>query len=225
MRVTFSDEQVLVVDDFLIPSLVSDLWDEVQQLDYRSWKSEIWHKHYPLDSGDLYEGEVFMDLAVERAGVSTRQFMIALTQFEERFEYLTGKREEHWDAFTVRASVMPAGSGLSWHEDGGSKKGAFVYYLHPRWGVRWGGELMVAQRLDPALLAEVRAKQQHRRPYFETLFLDQLLEAPGLGTYIAPRPNRLVVLKGGTWHCVRRVEAAAGDALRVTLSGFFFKAS
>ncbi len=56
MRISLCDECILVMDDFLPACQLEALWNEVQQLDYRSRKSEAWSKHYPIDSGDLYEG-------------------------------------------------------------------------------------------------------------------------------------------------------------------------
>ena len=44
------------------------------------------------------------------------------------------------------------------------------------------------------------------------------------GAFVYPRPNRLVLLRGGTLHCVKNVERAAGQAFRASLSGFFFNA-
>jgi hypothetical protein len=41
------------------------------------------------------------------------------------------------------------------------------------------------------------------------------------GRLIAPSPNRLVLLRGGTRHCIRPVERAAGEAYRASVSGFF----
>lgn len=221
MHIRLCDERILVMDDFLSASQLETLWDEVQQLDYRSWKSEIWNKHYPADSGDLYEGPAALDVAADTACTAVQAFIVTLRASADKFENLCGRRGHDWQVLTVRPFVMPAGSCLSWHEDGGGKTGAFVFYAHPHWGARWGGELLVAQPPTPAAMATAREKQRDKQPYFETQILDALLDSPGLGSYITPRPNRLVILKGGTWHSIRRVEPAAGDHLRVTLAGFF----
>jgi Rps23 Pro-64 3,4-dihydroxylase Tpa1-like proline 4-hydroxylase len=42
-----------------------------------------------------------------------------------------------------------------------------------------------------------------------------------MGTYIAPQPNRLVVIAGGNPHMIHKVSAAAGDHVRCTIAGFF----
>jgi hypothetical protein len=39
--------------------------------------------------------------------------------------------------------------------------------------------------------------------------------------FLSPRPNRLVLLRGGVRHCIKKVESAAGNAFRASVSGFF----
>ena len=43
----------------------------------------------------------------------------------------------------------------------------------------------------------------------------------GIGTFIMPKPNRLVLLGGGNYHMISKVDPAAGDHPRFTISGFF----
>lgn len=223
MILTYEDDQVLVVDEFLSYEIACDFWGEIQELDYRSWRSEIWHKHYLLDTGDLFEGETIIDVNTTATGNAMRYFIDKINNSQQLFARIVGAKEKDWDIFTSRVAVMPMGSCLSWHEDGGAKSGAFVYYAHPIWRARWGGELMVAKRPTDAMLASAHAAQKNRKPFFDTGILDKLLGDPGVGMYISPKPNRLILLKSGTWHCVNRVEPAAGDNLRVSVAGFFWK--
>lgn len=75
----------------------------------------------------------------------------------------------------------------------GDYAGAFIYYAHQRWETDWGGEFMIADEVTQS------------------------------GQYIVPVPNRLIVLNGGVRHCIKKVERAAGDACRQTLTGFFYE--
>jgi len=43
----------------------------------------------------------------------------------------------------------------------------------------------------------------------------------GLGTFVSPKPNRLVLINGGTVHGITRVDPDAGQNMRVTLTGFY----
>lgn len=199
------------------------LWAEVQDLDYSYTRSGVWYKNYSIDSGELLEGPAYSTLDSDSPiqGPYIRKFIDQVFQAGPCLEEILGKYKVDWEYFTARPNLYPADTGLSWHEDGGKKAGAFVYYAHPKWGARWGGELLIATPPDQSILEKARVLQGNRKPYFETNILDYVLDYPAVGTYIAPRPNRFVVIKGGAWHCVRRVEPAAGDNLRVSISGFF----
>src|SRR5437016_561861 len=49
-----------------------------------------------------------------------------------------------FEDISLRSYLYPRGSKLSWHDDRTEFSGALTYYIHPRWGSTWGGELMVA---------------------------------------------------------------------------------
>ncbi|MEL6428652.1 MAG: 2OG-Fe(II) oxygenase [Planctomycetota bacterium] len=115
---------------------------------------------------------------------------------------------------TARAYVYPRGSALSWHsDDSAAYTGAFIYYAHPYWNAHWGGELLLA---DGAVDAGVMG---HR--FDDHAFSEALLES-GTGAFVAPKPNRLVLL-GDAPHMVTPVRDAAGSAVRATVSGFFLR--
>jgi hypothetical protein len=147
---------------------------------------------------------------------------------------LIGKLGADFDNFSARSFLYPEGTGLSWHEDAVGYTGGYVYYAHPEWNVQWGGELMIADesarpgesesdrvvvltRQDGALkLTKIRIP-----PFLDNTSQNAAIGARGLGTYIAPKPNRLVVIGGGNPHMINKVSAAAGDRVRCTIAGFF----
>lgn len=43
----------------------------------------------------------------------------------------------------------------------------------------------------------------------------------GIGYYIVPKPNRLVIFKNNILHCIKKVENAAGNHVRASITGFF----
>jgi hypothetical protein len=45
----------------------------------------------------------------------------------------------------------------------------------------------------------------------------------GLGSYLAPKPNRLVVIKGGTPRAIAKVRPSAGRHVRASFGGFFVR--
>jgi hypothetical protein len=54
---------------------------------------------------------------------------------------------------------------------------------------------------------------------------NELLMARGVGSYVVPKPNRLVVIKGGTPHAIAKVRASAGRHVRASIGGFFKRPS
>lgn len=117
---------------------------------------------------------------------------------EKLFALMTGGRPpialEPWTGITQSAWTYPPGTGLEWHSDTGWI-GAYIYYMHPAWKPSWGGELLIAAGGAPCESG---------------------------GAFVYPRPNRLVLLEGGTMHCIKKVESAAGRAGRASVSGFLF---
>lgn len=130
---------------------------------------------------------------------------------------LCGLNPNDWNRMSVSSYIYPGGTRLSWHGDGDAYSGALTYYCHPRWSPHWGGELLVANTpatsLIPKLDYDVAPGVDHSQ-------LDAWINAYGVGHMIVPKPNRLVLMKGGTCHMVNRVDAAAGDNLRMSVVGF-----
>jgi hypothetical protein len=65
----------------------------------------------------------------------------------------------------------------------------------------------------------------YAHPAWDSSWGGELVVASAGDVIIEPRPNRLVLLRGGTPHCIRKVEGTAGGAFRASLSGFFFGAN
>lgn len=122
--------------------------------------------------------------------------------------------------YVMAAYLYRAGWGLPWHEDigeSGEYLGAFSYYLHREWRGNWGGELMILndERLHAADGGIDLAFSQGTG-----------LRAPshvdgGIGSFIMPRPNRLVVMRPKVLHSVNSVSPLAGENMRLSLAGFF----
>ena len=136
-----------------------------------------------------------------------------LFEHEEAYRELVGT---DWERVSARAYVYPAETALSWHRDDSELyAGAFIYYAHPRWDAHWGGELLIADQSEASDLPIMAYR-------FETAsYSEQLLDL-GTGSFIAPKPNRLVLLAGAP-HSVARISPAAGDCVRASVSGFFLR--
>jgi hypothetical protein len=221
---------LLVLDDVLDEDAWSEIWTYFQFEDLApttrtdgAWRLEDggvlagpdFHAASPWLEGGRSEAleEVFGE-ALHPTGAPPDYLLEVLVALAERGELEPVQAE--WEHIVGRAYVYPAGSALSWHrDDHDSFAGAFVYYAHPEWNVQWGGELFVADVEDPLALPVTPFRFENRA------YSEALLER-GLGRYIAPKPNRLVVL-GAQHHRVAPVSAAAGRAVRASLAGFFVR--
>ncbi|MET8695601.1 2OG-Fe(II) oxygenase [Streptomyces bauhiniae] len=123
----------------------------------------------------------------------------------EAFSSWIGFQGTDWQYFSCTPYVYPAGSGLSWHDDALGRAGSFVLYVHDEWKSSWGAELLIANQVGQR---EPRVEQH------------QGVDTD-LGHYVAPVPNRLVVIRAGTPHRVKNVSARAGDHYRMSVTGFF----
>ena len=212
-----------IVDDFLEHDDWEAVWTEFQVVDLHpvargagAWK---------LDDGVPLGGQ---EMVTPRRDETLRQdpehphryptgspfdhVLSALIAEQEVFSEIVG---EAWQRISARPYVYPHGTGLSWHRDDSELyTGAFIYYAHPYWNAHWGGELLIAAETDPDL--PIMAHRFENEAYSEAL-----LDA-GVGSYIQPKPNRLVVL-GSAPHAVVPVSAAAGQNVRASISGFFLR--
>lgn len=138
-----------------------------------------------------------------------------LSLVAERAPTLRSWVGDDWTMLSGTGWVYPAGSAISWHADDHDRyAGAYIYYAHPRWNARWGGELMVMSR--------PHGEPLHRAPRFDFADYSRRLLESGVGHFVMPKPNRLVVL-GGAPHMVAAVTAAAGDNVRGSIAGFFHR--
>ena len=154
-------------------------------------------------------GEAGGDPGVFPSGTALDHVVTAVLGVAEQTADLVGTS---FSALTARPYVYPRGSALSWHRDDSHLfDGAFIYYAHPHWNAHWGGELLIA---DPCPMEDIMG---HR---FDDHRVSEALMAGGRGSFIAPKPNRLVLI-GGAPHAVAPVRDAAGSMVRATVSGFF----
>ena len=207
-----------IADDFLSQQDHLGLWDAFQaSVDSPAGMRE-WNRFYQLmDGEDLVTSTFRQRRPLLRDGTANSTSSPAgLRTFSEKlFALMTADRPplplDAWTAFSASAWIHRAGSGLAWHSDTG-RVAAYIYYMHPQWRSSWGGELLVATGGSSSDAAASRPG--------DPTDAEQVCATGGV--FIYPRPNRLVLLRGGTLHCVKNVERAAGTAIRASVSGFFF---
>ncbi len=225
MRLTYQGCRVVVLDDVLTGEGAELVWRWFQSQQIGVYAPGNGARR-PVD-GIVYASSSTTIDAAGSAKTLVDQTLLAAAALAKD---VVGVAERDWSSATRTCWSYPAGTQAGWHNDGpDTQTGAFVWYMHPRWGASWGGELlvvdscasdMVKQSLESGLVVQ-GATESPLSTDAET----DVLFAVADPLCFQPRPNRMVLLTSDTFHTVRRVDPSAGDRLRSSLAGFFIKAS
>ena len=228
-RLTWSNEQLRIYDDFLPKNLAEELLQHVNDDRYVGVHKEEWEKVFRLGDGHPLHGTTTVyrpDRRYKRdersrypTGTSVDGFIDAVRELLSDAEELIGKAGTDWNAMITTPWVYAAGAALSTHRDAVRYRGAYAYFLHRQWSFHWGGLLLV---FDPS--TPDPEESELFPPWLSEEEESRFLEEPGLATCILPKPNRLVFLSPSAYHMVTRVDANAGNRPRVSLAGFFLSA-
>ena len=225
MRVTHAARGYAVFDDFLGRSDFDLVWQFMQSESYQSVHQHGWNRIFTIGTplaGASYR--VYKDRAGLTSDKPSRGMVAFLNRIRataDRFTPWVGRPYRTWKSFSAQAYLYPVDSGLPWHDDG-IRSGAFSFYSHRYWGPNWGGELLIADRRNSRRREQPRTVQpgDNVNPKLDRRHAS-VAHQRGLAVAITPRPNRLVIIMGRYEHCIKRVDAAAGDNMRASISGFF----
>ena len=211
MKVVARTKTFAVIDDLLTPDLHLGVWLDLQSEDYSS-KNLLDHYNKLWRLGNTLP--VSTTAYLSSTGFPKDRPYIpllasAFCQVADNFPELVGKSGD----LRIHAQLFSRGVKIGWHLDSHSA-GSFTYYAHPKWSANWGGELFVPDGLPP---------QADPLPTTYDFLIEEEMLANGVGFYITPKPNRLILLAPGVMHCVNRVDDDAGDHLRATVVGFMLK--
>ncbi|PRP92345.1 hypothetical protein ENSA5_49760 [Enhygromyxa salina] len=231
MPSTIDHPSFRVIDDFLDEDAWTEVWSHFQFVDLLpvtrsrgAWK---------LDDGVPLGGQEIRthgrDPAARHDDADPHRYP-SETPIDRVIHALLTRPELHeglvsdsWASVSARPYVYPHGTALSWHvDDHALYAGAFVYYAHPHWNAHWGGELLIGELGEP----EGEDPDDDELPImgyrFETEDYSERLLDMGCGSFVMPKPNRLVVLAGAP-HMISRVSSAAGHNVRASVAGFFLE--
>lgn len=210
---TMEFDGLAVTDDVLSPDKFAALRKMIAGDEYRPVHANSWNKVWRLWDGNPHRGTTVLynpQQLIHWHGPAyptntiMDAFIDALLAAVHAAPDVVGS---DWAAIEVCPWIYPPGSALSLHWDGRVYTGGFTYFLHPSWDTHWGGELMVLpSREYPAIDPEV-------------FFGDS--EDDGIGLYIPPKPNRLVLIGPNRPHRIARVDRNAGSHVRLSVAGFF----
>ncbi len=221
MTITHEHPHFRIVDDFLDEDTWTAVWSDFQftELHPVTRSTGAWK----LDDGVPLGGQevVASGAGADSAGSTNTPLDRVIAAVLADPSHYRGLIGEDWDRISARPYVYPRETGLSWHvDDHALYAGAFVYYAHPHWNAHWGGELLIAEN-DPETDAEEGALPIMGYRFETESYSERLLDV-GCGSFVMPRPNRLVLLAGAP-HMVARIVPAAGAAVRASISGFFLR--
>jgi Rps23 Pro-64 3,4-dihydroxylase Tpa1-like proline 4-hydroxylase len=229
-----SASHFIVFDNFLSEQERDSVWSYIQSEEFQFVHQKKWVKAFRLSDNEPLWGPPYLSDSyapdtqnqVYPSGKGIDLVIQKLKEIIPQYVSLLGEQGKDWAYFFARAYLYPCGTGLSWHRDNQNHAcGAFVYYAHPYWNPQWGAELLISSPQTATLEFPKRTLYEGGKKYlgshldnkFET---DALMEE-GMGHYILAKPNRLVLMGSGVLHCIKRVDANAGDHVRATIQGFF----
>jgi Rps23 Pro-64 3,4-dihydroxylase Tpa1-like proline 4-hydroxylase len=227
MKIAYESDQAIVIDDFLDEVSLDLVREQVEclklkQLEYGD------DKVYKLNCGTIFKSEKkYKYDKLIMAPMPIRNFMRQVKEHCWALPILGT-----WKTFSCMAQAYASGAELSWHRDAGHFTGAYTFYLHKHWMHTWGGNMLIASsdtKFDVYKDASVDVEPQDKYatefnkilPTFNLAYESKSILDPGIGTYIAPIPNRIVIVNKSIVHKVERIDQTAGGNYRLSLTGFF----
>jgi len=229
-RLTFSNEQMVIFDDFLPQKVVEELLQYANDSEYMEARNDNYGDVWRRDDVSPMRGLTTLfrpDAMYKEAerpryptGTAIDRFIDALHEIVAGQRELIGEIATPQDAIGVTPWIYRRGAGLSMHRDRGCV-GAFIYYVQPEWHFQWGGHLLV---LDPRTSPDL-APESLEQSY---LWLaeeerNRIAADPGLATCVLPKSNRIVFLHPLALHMVTRIDPDAGDHPRISFGGYFLR--
>lgn len=221
MKATAKDSNLAILDEVFEQDRFQYFWNYFNGLEYAYKSSTSWHKVWRINDGQILAS---LSSYNSKAPFNNPMDWIdqTVTTLAGQLEDVVGKKGEDWNDIIYTPYIYPAGTKISWHDDTGYT-GACIFYPHQEWSPHWGGELYVAKTPPPEESKQL-VLNNAKGSIVDTMTRDYvapLLNAYGMGTYIAPLPNRMVFTSGAVWHAVNRVDVAAGDKMRCSIVAFF----
>jgi Rps23 Pro-64 3,4-dihydroxylase Tpa1-like proline 4-hydroxylase len=237
VTVTAQTEFFTVLDDFLPPAQFDRLWNFLQIQPMQRVEALGRRGHWLIEDEDTLRGPTVgwghaWD-AQHPTGSPMDDVMQAIVDRADLLAPAVGRYKVDWAIFSAMVTIYRAGQGLVWHRDSEANTGSYIFYAHPEWSVDWGGELFLAHTLDVprdygVFFHKLRATQGLPNPppgypHLDNDDANDLLMKAGFGSFVVPKPNRIVIIKGGTPHAIAKVTSAAGGNVRASVGGFFKK--
>jgi hypothetical protein len=229
MHRCFASDSLLVIDDFLDAGALTEVRHWFHRQEFLSVQARHWDKVWRLHDGHPLGGTVIHSRENPDSGsgggtqgarvfptsTGADRLVEAIEAHADGFADIIGTKGPDWMMFTARSFLYSQGTGLSWHNDSRAFAGSFTWYAHSEWNCLWGGELVLANVPGDGAMPAAQ--------HLDNTQENELLMRIGMGTFVAPKPNRLVIVRSEVIHRINPVHPAAGAHVRASVSGFFVR--
>lgn len=205
------DKYLAIYDEVLPETKFLDLWDLMNIIPYQSTAAVEWAKVWNISDGNIFRSKqiVINELGMPRTETAIDSLLDTVIQIAGKHPALEG-----FNGLAVIPYVWPQQSGISWHSDGAAYEthhriGGFTFYAHKYWNAEWGGEFLMFPESGQQGLV------------FDNSEVSEQILSRGVGTWVAPKPNRLLFITGDALHKVSKTTPIA--APRLTIQGFVYR--
>lgn len=227
-NIVMNTPEALVIDDFLPQDIWDKIWNQVQvdKWSQTGADDKFWHytdgANYKNNKRWLTKGP-FND----NSDLWFEYFTKFLDTCEEAKPFVKDYIE-----IAMRCHAYPVGSKNPWHNDLGFT--TYTYYLHRHWQINWDSTLLILPlgSIDYQQVLPLEDGTVHHDCYTDTnspmeMFQQGKKYQPiidyGLGTFVSPKPNRLILINKKVVHGITAVDKDAGENIRVTLTGMIME--
>lgn len=234
MKIT-QHEHFIIIDDFLEEKQFEMLNHFLQLSDFKHVHGDGFQRAFGLNNNPFWAPPYLSHAREDDSDTKafpTKEgidyFLGPMIDLKDKIKSYVGQHSREWDFFFCRPYLYPRETYLDWHTDGKYNiSGAYVFFAHKEWHHSWGGDLLIDSK-------QVDSVDYPKKEVFEGEFkeigyaldnkpVNEQVSDPGFGSFICPKPNRLVVFKPKIWHKITPVSPNAGENYRLSLTGFFMK--
>jgi hypothetical protein len=227
-NIVLNRPEALVVDDFLPDNVWKKIYNQIQVDKWTNTKPDDKFWHYT--DGVNYKNQKRF-LSNGPFNDNSDLWFEYFTNFLNNCDEVKSFAKDYVE-IAMRCHSYPVGGKNPWHNDLGFT--TYTYYLHKHWQINWDATLLIIP-YDKVKYDQILSLEEgtvHHDSYTQTnspmeMFQQKEKYQPimdyGLGFFVSPKPNRLILINKKVNHGITRVDPDAGENQRVTLTGMIME--
>jgi len=228
MKLLSNINGVTIIDNFLNEADLKTICDQIESDTYTKIDLGV-DKIYRLNSGEIYKNEKkywSKNLPWNTGYDLFMTKLIPLFNDNNLVKFIKNLN------ISLKVHAYRPGAEIGWHQDSNSAF-SYSYYCHKQWHPMWGGNLLIANQNIETKNFFLETNENNRiklNDVYGEIYgargitfdhsSEKILLDPGMGSFIMPIPNRLVIINNNVFHKVERVDMSAGSNCRLSLTGF-----